>query len=128
MSISATSLVTPFEGSSLAKAQVKVIDAFSFGNSKYTLRMIRVFYGTTARKDIIDECEQTYKKIDRLMATENVVVGYTQHHSSAMAFQQNDTLDERVLQFYFKVTTMLYDKGFTEFMKVKPRVESRPTI
>jgi hypothetical protein len=125
---SPTSLVTPTEGSSLVKAQAKVIDAFSFGNSKYTLTMIRVFYGTTARKEIIEECEKTYKSIERLMATENIVVGYTQHHSSAMAFKQNEVLDERVLQFYFKVTTLLYDKGFTEFMKVKPRVESRPTI
>ena len=125
---STTSLVTPFEGSSLAKAQAKVIDAFSFGDAKYTLRMIRVFYGTTARKDIIEECEKTHKNIERTMASENIIVGYTQHHSNAMGFQQNEVLNERVLQFYFKVTILLYEKGFTEFMKVKPRVESRPTI
>ena len=128
MTFSTTPFVTPFEGSSLAKAHGKVIEAFSYGNAQYTLKMIRVFYGATARKDIIQECEQLLKGIQRLMATENVARGYTQHDTNAMAFKQNELLDERVMQFYFQVTTLLNEKGFTEFMRVKPRVESRPTI
>jgi hypothetical protein len=128
MSTSTTPFVTPFEGSSLAKAHGKVIEAFTYGNAQYTLKMIRVFYGATARKDIIEECEQLYRGIQRLMATENVMRGYTQHDTNAMAFRQNEVLDERVMQFYFQVTTLLNEKGFTEFMKIKPRVESTPTV
>jgi len=128
MSFSTNPFITPFEGSSLAKAHGIVIDSFRFGDPHYTLRCIRVFYGATARKDIHEECEKEVHKIKRAMATENAIVGYTQHHSNAMGFQQNERLDERVMQFYFKVTELLNEKGFTEFMKVKPRVESRPTI
>lgn len=128
MSITTTPFVTPFEGSSLAIAHRYVIQAFSFGDAKYTLKMIRVFYGATSRKDIIEECEQLYKTIQRTMATGNVIVGYTHHDSNSMMFRQNEVLNEKVMQFYFQVTTLLNEKGFTEFMKVKPRVESRPTI
>jgi len=128
MSSNTNPFITPFEGSSLAKAHGIVIDSFRIGDPHYTLRCIRIFYGATARKDIILECEKEFRKIKRVMATENAIVGYTQHNSSAMLFQQNELLDERVIQFYFQVTTLLNEKGFTEFMKVKPRVESRPTI
>jgi len=120
--------LTGYEGSSLVHAHFKVIDAFAIGDPKYTLKMLRVFYGATARKDIIETCEKTYRIMQREIQIATAPTGYTQHDKQLSSMRQNLELEEKVMQFYFQITKLLNEKGFTEFMKARPRDEARPTI
>lgn len=120
MSGYAKSKITAFEGSTLAQARAIVINAFAEGNHVHTLKMLRVFYISTGKQKIIEECNKTYKEISQEIAMYNTPIkSYAQDHISKIE-QRNRHLEERNMDFYEKIMMLIAAAGWTEFDQYGP--------
>jgi hypothetical protein len=121
MSYNKAPVITPFEGSTLAQARQAVINAFSSGDEEYTWNMLCVFYISTAKIEIINECE-TYKKLheDQLSRINSKSEASPQESFSRIvrrdSYRQKTNMD-----FYKRIMLLCAKYGLTEFDSIKPR-------
>jgi hypothetical protein len=121
MSYNKAPVITPFEGSTLAQARQAVINAFASGDEDYTWNMLCVFYISTAKIEIINECE-TFKKEFEDKIT---LINSKSEHSPQEAFSRiirRDSFRQRTnMEFYKKIMMLCAKHGLTEFDTIKPR-------
>jgi hypothetical protein len=120
--------ITPFEGSTLAQARAAVINAFQTGDQEYVLEMLKVFYMSTAKIDLITECERFTKEIEQQLDLHNSKRTLTPASSIDKISDRTNYLKRVNIQFYKKIMLLCEKNGLTEFGKVTARAQNVPTI
>lgn len=124
MPYSTTPIITPFEGSTLAQARNAVIKAFASGDQAHVFDMLSVFYISTAKADIIKECNEHKKEIEQKLKLHNSQRRNFSQDALSTIISREEYLKQVNINFYEKIMLLCCDHGLTEFDTVKPVVNT----
>jgi hypothetical protein len=121
-------LLTPFEQSTLAQARSMVINAFATGNQQYISEMLYVFYVSTAKTSIIEECEKFRKETENQITIKKAKYGSTQATKITGMRETQTYLYQRNRELFLKIMLLCEKNNLTEFSNMaKPKYGNRPT-
>jgi hypothetical protein len=125
MSYNKVPIITPFEGGTLAQARQAVINAFSTGDEEFTWTMLCVFYISTSKIEIIEECEKYRKFIEEQIQRINSKLEHSPQESFSRIMTRNTFQEKTNLEFYKKIMLLCAEHHLTEFDAIKPREENK---